>query len=106
MNRTNGAYAPLKFQNFCLVIEVEDRNGRGSWEGIVTETSSRRAIAQACAGLRADGFTVGKVRMCKTPDQMTEDDRWRWGVQTAHDVMAEARRRGERGRDWAMLDLY
>jgi hypothetical protein len=107
MNRSSGAYAPLKFKNFCIVIRLADG---GYYQTIKTETNSRRALGMAFGDLRSEPSMApassGAVCFCKTPDQMTEDERWQWGVQTDADERRWQRHQDATRTPSYMLDLY
>lgn len=106
MNRSTGAYAPLHFQTFCIVIRLAKG---GCYQTTKTETSSKRALGQAFGDLRADGIEPAAekaVAFCKTPDRMTEDERWQWDVQTDADERKWARQQRESACRWSDLDLY
>lgn len=94
------AYEKPNFHDFCICV----RHPNGGHEQIVIrETSRRIACGKAMKGA-PEGCRIASV---KTPDEMTYDDRWSWGVQTAEDESRwnrECRERREYSNHYA--DMY
>lgn len=106
MNRSTGAYTRLTFKQHCIVLRLATG---GCYQTVVEETSSKRALGRAFGNLRQDNLApaaVGAVVFCKTPDRMTEDERWQWGVQTSADEARWLQKQQETRLPASELDLY
>lgn len=91
VNRSNGAYARIMYHNFAVVISIP---GEGCYETVQSACSSRRALGMAFRGLPKGG----KVLLCKREDEMTNDEKGRWGMPSY---------RPERTRtDYSVLDQF
>lgn len=102
MNRSTGAYVPLNFSDFAVAIKLESG---GTFMTVISETNSRRAIGRAFGQL--DKGTRGKVTFCKTPAEMSRDERGHWDMLTDSDQRAMRRENDAmRADSFTQLDMY
>lgn len=113
MNRSNGAYAPTKYYDFCIVLKLQ---GGGHFQTVISAHSAKFALGRAFSEIRNaatmendDSLLPAEkdaVAFCKTPDQMSRDDRFRWDVATDADYRAIQREQDANRLPMSMLDCY
>lgn len=84
MNRSSGAYTKTVWHKFAIVLRADEGF---SMETVQTAPNKRMALGMAFRALGQNG----KVLMCKTADEMTLDERGRYDMLTADDLVHEAR---------------
>lgn len=89
-------------QTHCIAITIQ---GGGSYQTVIHD-SRRAAIGRAFGELREAGLTGEKVVFCRPVKEMSEEDRWHWGVQTQADEDRLARTNYENRTPWSMLDQF
>lgn len=112
MNRSNGAYAPTKYYDFCIVLRL---SGGASYQTVIRAHSSKfalgRAFSEVAAMAKMDGpqyaaAEKNAIAFCKSADEMTRDERIQWDVATDADHRSLRREQEADRLPMSMLDLY
>lgn len=96
------AYITNPARTFHIAVELEQG---GTYFETVYDCR-RKAIGRVFGGLREAGVPGKRIVFCKATEELTESERWEWGVETATDQARWQRQCDQNRLTSDMMDLY